>query len=105
MYHVHSKRLCRAIGETDNRHRKPVTLGRAIERVMLLDVVFADRETRWHATEADRRVHFTGVTELRPEKLPPSCSGHPHGSLFGMFRTSARSAWRRSCAQKSSSAR
>src|SRR5207244_2371591 len=33
LYHVHSKRLYAAIGEPHNRHRKPVTLARAVERL------------------------------------------------------------------------
>ena len=70
MYHVHSKRLYRAIGQTDNRHRKPVTLGRAVERLMLLDAVLSDRETRWLATEVDKRHHFTDRTTLTADELP-----------------------------------
>jgi hypothetical protein len=56
--HVHHKRLYSAIGEPDNRNRKPVTLGRAIERMMLLDTVLADRDIVWLATERDKWRHF-----------------------------------------------
>ena len=33
IYHVHSKPLYAAIGEPNNRNRKPLTLARAIERL------------------------------------------------------------------------
>ena len=36
LYHVHGRRLYRAIGEPESRHRKPTTLGRAVERLMVL---------------------------------------------------------------------
>ena len=50
LYHVHAKTLYRAIGEPNNRHRRPVPLSRAIERLMVLDGVLADRRHRWLAT-------------------------------------------------------
>src|SRR5205814_10001343 len=33
-YHVHYKPLYEAIGEPNNRHRKPASLGRVVERLM-----------------------------------------------------------------------
>jgi hypothetical protein len=47
MFHVHYKPLWAAIGEPDNRFRKPTAQGRMIERVMLLDAVLDDREFTW----------------------------------------------------------
>ena len=44
MFHVHYKPLWAAIGEPDNRFRKPTAEGRMIERVMLLDAVLDDHE-------------------------------------------------------------
>ena len=41
IYHLHSKLLYAAIGEPNNRNRKPVTLARAVERLMVLDTVLA----------------------------------------------------------------
>jgi hypothetical protein len=43
IFHVHHKPLYAAIGEPDNRNRRRVTIDRAIERLMILDVVLADR--------------------------------------------------------------
>ena len=41
LYHFHHKPLYEAIGEPDNRHRRPLPLGRAVERLMVLDAVLA----------------------------------------------------------------
>ena len=43
LFHVQYKPLYEAIGEPNNRHRKPASLGRFVERLMLLDAVLADR--------------------------------------------------------------
>jgi hypothetical protein len=52
--HVHYKPLYEAIGEPDNRHRKTVSLGRMIERLMILDAVLADHAYTWLGTERDK---------------------------------------------------
>jgi hypothetical protein len=44
------KPLYRAIGEPNNRHRRPVTLARAVERLMVLDAVLGDGGRTWLAT-------------------------------------------------------
>lgn len=59
MFHVHYKPLWTAIGEPDNRFRKPAALGRMIERVMLLDAVLDGRECAWLGPSTDKRRHFT----------------------------------------------
>src|ERR1700738_881984 len=63
LYHIHYKPLYTAIGEPDNRHRKPTPWPRAIERLMVLDAVLADRGRTWLATEQDK---------LPPFHAPPS---------------------------------
>jgi hypothetical protein len=72
LFHVHHKPLYAAIGEPENRNRKPVPLGRAIERMMLLDAVLADREFLWLGTERDKYAHFVLLLRdtLRNEELP-----------------------------------
>jgi hypothetical protein len=72
LLHVHHKRLYAAVGEPDNRYRKPVPLGRAIERMMLLDAVLADREFLWLGTERDKYAHFVLLLRgtLQNEELP-----------------------------------
>lgn len=70
VFHVHAKPLYAAIGEADNRNRKPITLPRAVERLMVLDAVIADRKLRWLGTESEKVEYFSGATQLRPSELP-----------------------------------
>ena len=58
LYHVQYKPLYEAIGEANNRHRKPASLGRFVERLMLLDAVLVDRRYGWLGTEQDKRTYF-----------------------------------------------
>ena len=51
LFHVNHKPLYAAIGQADNRHRKPMALGRMVERLMVLDAVLADRSFTWLGTE------------------------------------------------------
>ncbi len=75
IYHVHGKRLYRAIGEPDNRHRRPVTLARAIERLMLLDAVLDAPGTRWLATEREKIDYFVTDRLVPPDLLPLAFGG------------------------------
>lgn len=70
LYHVHYKPLYRSIGEADNRHRRPTTLPRAVERLMLLDAVLADRHLHWLATEQEKFAHFTLTHRIPRQDLP-----------------------------------
>ena len=70
VFHVHAKPLYEAIGELDNRNRKPMTLPRAVERLMVLDAVIADRKLRWLGTESEKMEYFSTATRLRPSELP-----------------------------------
>jgi hypothetical protein len=70
VYHVHHRPLYRAIGQEDNRHRKPMALPRAVERLMLLDAVLADRERAWLATEQEKVTHFTLQQPVPRTDLP-----------------------------------
>ena len=47
LYHVHHKPLYEAIGQADNRNRRLRTVGRMVERVMILDAVLGDRRCWW----------------------------------------------------------
>ena len=60
LYHVHHKPLYEAIGQADNRNRRLRTIGRMVERVMILDAVLGDRRCWWLSPECDKR------TLLRP---------------------------------------
>lgn len=70
VFHIHSKPLYRAIGEEDNRFRRPATLARAVERLMLLDAVLADRERTWLATQREKLEHFTLAHRIPRQDLP-----------------------------------
>lgn len=73
LYHVQFKPLYEAIGEANNRHRKPASLGRFVERLMLLDAVLADRRYGWLGTEQDKRTYFR---EALDSELPDDW--YPH---------------------------
>lgn len=68
--HVHHKPLYTAIGEPNNRHRRPMMLPRAVERLMLLDAVLAGGQQTWLATERDKVTYFTLTHGIRPQDLP-----------------------------------
>jgi hypothetical protein len=70
VYHIHHKPLYAAIGEPDNRHRKPTPLPRALERMMVLDAVLADRGRTWLATEQDKLAHFTLLRPIPRRDVP-----------------------------------
>lgn len=72
IYHVRHKPLYAAISEADNRHRKPVAISRAIERLMLLDGILADTSLTWLGTERDKREHLATRLgdRLRPAEYP-----------------------------------
>ena len=65
LFHVHYKPLYAAIGEPDNRFRRPMTLARAVERLMVLDAVLTDRHLAWLATEREKVAFFTGEAIAR----------------------------------------
>ena len=71
LYHVHHKALYRAIGEANNRFRRPTTLARAVERLMVLDAVLMDRDRTWLGTEREKLSYFT-LTHPVPRRDLPS---------------------------------
>jgi hypothetical protein len=70
LFHIQHKPLYAAIGDPDSRHRKPTPLARAIERLMVLDAVLADRGRTWLATEQDKLTHFTLTHRIPRQDLP-----------------------------------
>ena len=79
LFHLHHRPLYEAIGEPDNRNRKPAPLGRFVERLMVLDAVLADSEYTWLGTEADKLRYFL-LAAVR-QQLPKD--RYPH-LTFGM---------------------
>jgi hypothetical protein len=72
IYHVHHKALYGAIGEPNNRYRRPAFLGRAVERLMILDAILLDRTRTWLATEREKVAHFSVRLQgqLKRDELP-----------------------------------
>ena len=70
LFHIHYKPFYCAIGEPNNRHRKPMTLARAVERLMVLDAVLAERDRTWLATEQEKVAHFTLAHKIPRRDLP-----------------------------------
>jgi hypothetical protein len=72
LFQVQYKPLYEAIGEPDNRHRKAVSVGRMIERLMILDAVLADCRYTWLGTERDKLAYFILMlqTGLQPHEYP-----------------------------------
>jgi hypothetical protein len=69
LFHVQYKPLYEAIGEPNNRHRKPASLGRLVERLMILDAVLADTRYSWLGTEQDKLAYFIlGLLKTRLQK-------------------------------------
>ena len=93
IYHVHSKRLYAAIGEPNNRNRKPVTLARAIERLMVLDAVLAEPRLRWLGSGAREGRVLQGGNDPQAERAAPSgLRTRRRARPFGTSPTSCRSA-------------
>ncbi|AMY11937.1 hypothetical protein LuPra_05207 [Luteitalea pratensis] len=79
LYHAHHRRLYTAIGEPHSRFRKPLPVGRAMERLMMLDAVLEQPSIPWLATERDKWDHFvrTFGTSLTLEWPPQLRFGTP----------------------------
>ena len=72
LYHVHHKPLYEAIGQADNRNRRAHTLGRMVERVMILDAVLGDRRCWWLSPEGDKQ-RFFGLRRDNSAALTSTC--------------------------------
>lgn len=71
LYHLHHKPLYEAIGLPDDRNRRLQSIGRIVEKVMILDAVLSDRRCWWLSPETDKRTFFDSRgTGLRPEEYP-----------------------------------
>lgn len=70
IFHVRGRQLYAAIDEPHNRNRKPITLARAIERLMLFDFVLAHPHLRWLGTESEKVEYFSRRTRLKVDELP-----------------------------------
>ena len=87
VFHVQHKPLYAALGETDNRHRKPMSTGRMVERLMILDAVLDDRTFTWLATESDKRSYFMRKlgSDLPLKEYPRLTFGTPPAETVRLF--------------------
>jgi hypothetical protein len=108
MYHVQYTPFYEAIGERDNRHRKPTTVGRLIRRLMLLDAVLSDHRYHWLGTERDKFRYFDQVMkrDIPRDWYPHIVFQHEDNEMVRLStRSSARWTPGRSTASPSSSRR
>lgn len=70
LYHLQRKALYRAVGEPESRFRRPLTLGHAIQRLMVLDAIVESPELVWLATTDEKLAHLTTLTRIDPAQLP-----------------------------------
>lgn len=87
VFHVYGRSLYEAIGEPNNRNRKPTAIGAAVERLMILDAVLASRDLNWLATEREKVAHFTRLfgTSVRPDEYPHLTFGTPPNTTVRYF--------------------
>jgi hypothetical protein len=71
LYHVHHKPLYEAIELPDDRNRRLHSIGRMVERVMVLDAVLGDSRCWWLSPAEDKRTFFDGrESGFRDEEYP-----------------------------------
>ena len=75
VYHVHQKALYRAIGETESRHRRPLSATRVVDGLMLLDAVLASLERVWLVTDEEKRLHLAALTTKGAHQMPDTTIG------------------------------
>ena len=86
LYHVHHKPLYEAIGLPDDRNRRLNSIGRMVERVMILDAVLGDLRCWWLSPAEDKRTFFRGrETGLRDEEYPHISFGAGRGKIIRCF--------------------
>ena len=61
LFHLHHKPLCAAIEQTDNRHRKPMAMGRMVERLMILLRSSDAGSARYVSSSSSSLCHTSGV--------------------------------------------
>ncbi len=70
IYHVNQRALYAAVGETDSRLRRPVTLNHAIQRLMVLDAIVEDPDMVWLGTAEEKAAHLLALTRIEEADLP-----------------------------------
>jgi hypothetical protein len=86
LYHVHHKPLYEAIELPDDRNRRLHSMGRMVERIMILDAVLGDRRCWWLSPAEDKRTFFHArETGLRDAEYPHISFGAGCGKIIRCF--------------------
>ena len=86
LYQVHHKPLYEAIGLPDDRNRRLNSIGRMVERVMILDAVLGDRQCWWLSPAEDKRTFFDArESGLRDEEYPQIWFGAGRNRIIRCF--------------------
>jgi hypothetical protein len=70
VYHIHHKALYRAIGETDSRHRRPLSPDRIIQGLATVDAVISTSTTEYLATADEKTQRLSIEGHLFKDKHP-----------------------------------
>ena len=70
IFHIRHRALYEAIGEPDSRLRRPPSVPRALERLMLLDAILENPQIVWLSTPEEKVAHLTALTAISPHDLP-----------------------------------
>jgi hypothetical protein len=109
VYHVRHRAIYEAIGEPDSRLRRPPSVPRALERLMLLDAILENPDSIWMSSSAEKidylssrgiaienapRVVIRQGDQQRaryfPDRLPIGV--HPSGQVVLVYLTQTRCA-------------
>jgi hypothetical protein len=85
IYHLHQKALYRAIDDPESRLRRPLTLGHAIQRLMVLDAIVASPELVWLGAPEEKAAHLTALTAINAAGLPHVTIGEGNGRTTRYF--------------------
>jgi hypothetical protein len=76
IYQVQYKPWYRLLGEPDHPHRRAMSVGRAVERLIVLDGVLADPEITWLGLARDKVATFTNAPFcMASDALPHTATG------------------------------
>jgi len=85
VYHVQHKALYRAIGETDSRHRRPLSPDRIVQGLATLDAIRATPTIEYLATEDERAHRLSIDARFFKDKHPVGVD--PDGRLVLLYVT------------------
>jgi hypothetical protein len=85
IYHLNQKALYRAIDDPKSRLCRPLTLGHAIQRLMVLDAIVASPELVWLGTTEEKAAHLTALTAINPADLPHVTIGEGDNGIIRYF--------------------